>query len=120
MEDAVVHVDFAENVAPYYDVADVFVQPSVWEGWSLAFGEALQAGLPVISTRVGRPRRSAAVRSVLLVDPPHQAIEHLDEGSITRLRRPRPRVRFALSEALASDTGLHGSPAADGSRTSRR
>jgi glycosyltransferase involved in cell wall biosynthesis len=32
--------------------ADVFVQPSLWEGLSLALLEALLAGLPVIATRV--------------------------------------------------------------------
>ncbi len=109
MEDAVVHVDFAENVAPYYDVADVFVQPSVWEGWSLALGEALQAGLPVISTRVGAAAAFDAVENVFLVDPPHQAIEHLDEGSITRLLwHDDPAFVSALSEALASDLACTG------------
>jgi glycosyltransferase involved in cell wall biosynthesis len=32
--------------------ADVFVQPSLWEGLSLALLEALLAGLPVVATRV--------------------------------------------------------------------
>jgi glycosyltransferase involved in cell wall biosynthesis len=32
--------------------ADIFVQPSVWEGLSLALLEALMAGLPVIASRV--------------------------------------------------------------------
>jgi glycosyltransferase involved in cell wall biosynthesis len=33
-------------------VADIFVQPSLWEGLSLALLEALLAGLPVLATRV--------------------------------------------------------------------
>ncbi len=33
--------------------ADIFVQPSLWEGLSLALLEALLAGLPVLATRVG-------------------------------------------------------------------
>lgn len=32
--------------------ADIFVQPSIWEGLSIALLEALFAGLPVIATRV--------------------------------------------------------------------
>lgn len=32
--------------------ADIFIQPSLWEGLSLALLEALQAGLPVVATSV--------------------------------------------------------------------
>jgi glycosyltransferase involved in cell wall biosynthesis len=41
-----------DDVAQLLTAADVFVQPSLWEGLSLALLEALFAGLPVLSTKV--------------------------------------------------------------------
>ena len=41
-----------EDVAALLLAADVFVQPSLWEGLSLAMLEALLAGTPVLATRV--------------------------------------------------------------------
>jgi glycosyltransferase involved in cell wall biosynthesis len=59
------------NTAAYYDCADVFVQPSIFELQSLAMLEAMQAGLPaVVSAGVGcndeliTPRKTG-----LLIDP---------------------------------------------------
>ncbi|MBN2447536.1 MAG: glycosyltransferase, partial [Phycisphaerae bacterium] len=40
----------------YYNVCDAFVLPTFCEGWSLALGEAVYAGLPVITTDVGAAR----------------------------------------------------------------
>lgn len=41
-----------EDINELLLAADVFVQPSLWEGLSLALLEALLAGLPVLATRV--------------------------------------------------------------------
>ncbi len=107
--DAVIHVDFAEDVAPYYDVADVFVQSSIWEGWSLALGDALQAGLPIVATRVGAAGAFEEFPNVRLVSPPWEAIEHLDEGAITRfLWHDESAFVAALSEALVSEVARTG------------
>jgi glycosyltransferase involved in cell wall biosynthesis len=44
----------SRNVQAYYDVADVFVQPSTFELQSLAMLEAMQAGLPaIVSAGIG-------------------------------------------------------------------
>lgn len=38
-------------VNPVYQGADLFVMPSTYEGWGLVIGEALAAGLPVVTSR---------------------------------------------------------------------
>lgn len=53
LENAVVLAPFREDVAPFYVMADAFVLPSFWEGWSLSLAEALCMHLPVIATAVG-------------------------------------------------------------------
>jgi glycosyltransferase involved in cell wall biosynthesis len=41
------------EMAGYYDGADVFVLPTLYEGYGMAVAEALARGLPVISTATG-------------------------------------------------------------------
>ncbi len=49
----VIFVPWAEDVVSYYKGADVFLLPSLYEGWGLTVVEAMAAGLPVIATPVG-------------------------------------------------------------------
>jgi len=59
-----------EDVNELLLAADIFVQPSLWEGLSLALLEALLAGLPVLATRVeGVVDVVEDGRSALLVPP---------------------------------------------------
>lgn len=46
------HVDH-EDLPKYYKVSDIFVRPSVIEGFGNAFVEAFAAGIPVVATPVG-------------------------------------------------------------------
>jgi glycosyltransferase involved in cell wall biosynthesis len=53
LEQSVRFTGHLTDIAPALRASDVFVLPSRSEGYSLALLEALTAGLPVVSTRVG-------------------------------------------------------------------
>ena len=49
------------DVAPYYQLADVVLVPSRYEGYGLVTVEALAGGVPVLSTDVGIAREAGAI-----------------------------------------------------------
>lgn len=46
-------IPWARDVVSYYKTCDVYVQPSLYEGWGLAVVEAMASGAPVVMTDVG-------------------------------------------------------------------
>ncbi|HOV21519.1 MAG TPA: glycosyltransferase family 4 protein [bacterium] len=50
--DRVVFTGFKQDVVPFLQVADVFVLPSISEGFSNALLESMATGLPVVATKV--------------------------------------------------------------------
>lgn len=53
LADRVLFAGYTNTVERYYKVADLFVLPSRTEGLPMVILEAMQAGLPVVCTRVG-------------------------------------------------------------------
>lgn len=53
LEDCVKILPWARDVATYYKTCDIYVQPSIYEGWGLAVIEAMASGAPVVMTDVG-------------------------------------------------------------------
>jgi glycosyltransferase involved in cell wall biosynthesis len=53
VDKAVVILPWARDVVSYYKTSDIYVQPSLYEGWCLTAVEAMSAGTPVIMTDVG-------------------------------------------------------------------
>jgi glycosyltransferase involved in cell wall biosynthesis len=84
----------AVTLAAYYDRADLFVLPTLYEGYGMAVAEALARGLPVVSTATG-------------------AIEDLVFGAgIVVPPGDLPALTDALSRVLG-DAHLRARPAAD-------
>jgi glycosyltransferase-like protein len=69
------HVDFEfhvseENIPKYYAACDVYVLPSMMEGWGLSIMEAMATKKPVVATRVGGiPELVEERRNGLLCQP---------------------------------------------------
>lgn len=49
LEDAILHYQKVENIALFYNAADLFVVPSYYEGFGLPLVEAMASGCPVVA-----------------------------------------------------------------------
>lgn len=80
----------AEDVPLFYNAAEVFLYPSLYEGFGLPVVEAMACGLPVITSQ-GSSLEEVAGDAALLVDPLSEssiagAIQKILEDSALRLR----------------------------------
>lgn len=53
IHEAVAILPWARDVASYYKTCDIYVQPSLYEGWGMAVIEAMASGAPVVMSDVG-------------------------------------------------------------------
>jgi glycosyltransferase involved in cell wall biosynthesis len=91
------------DVARFYWMADAFVLPSLWEGWSLALTEAACTGLPLVATAVGGAPDILPRVGGRLVHPPFATIGDVDSGVLPRLvREEDPRLIDELAESMSS------------------
>jgi glycosyltransferase involved in cell wall biosynthesis len=95
----------AERLATLYDVADLFVLASYFEGYGMAFSEALAHGLPVIGTRTGAIAETVPHEAGLLVTAGNSAelagVLHRVLTD-TRLRLRLAEGAFAAAQHLPS------------------
>jgi glycosyltransferase involved in cell wall biosynthesis len=59
----------AATVSGYYDSADVFVLPTLYEGYGMVVAEALARGLPVVSTHTGAIAELIGADAGIVVPP---------------------------------------------------
>jgi glycosyltransferase involved in cell wall biosynthesis len=98
-----------DDVGRFYWMADAFLLPSLWEGWSLALTEAACTGLPLIATAVGGARELIADVGGRLVSPPFGSICDVDAAALPRLvRDPGPDFLDELAGAMRAASGSRG------------
>ena len=69
---------WARDVVSYYKTCDVYVQPSLYEGWGLSVVEAMASGAPIIMTDVGCAGELVRNNETGLVVPPRDESALID------------------------------------------
>lgn len=91
VEQVVVQTDghFASHreLVPIYNAADVFVHPSLYEGFSITTVEALSCGVPVIAANRGGLGEVGRGAALLLDDPTEEALAGALECVLTNPER---------------------------------
>ncbi len=101
LDGAIVFAGYRENVLPFYAMADAFVLPSFWEGWSLALAEALYAKLPIVASAVGGAEEQIAPNMGQRIQPPFVSITELDYSNLSLyIGRDQPQFVSDLAQGL--------------------
>ncbi len=77
LEQRIIFTGTIANTASEYSAADVFVLPSLFEGYGMAFAEALSFGLPIVAARTGAVPDVVPDSAGILVAP-HDSIALAD------------------------------------------
>lgn len=110
----------ASEVAAYYDQSDVFVLPTLYEGYGMVVAEALARGLPVISTPTGAIADLVTPDAGILVPPGdvngwYEALRMIFDAEVrarlaagARAQRTRLRSWEAAATDMAEALVRHG------------
>jgi glycosyltransferase involved in cell wall biosynthesis len=93
----------SERLAELYASADLFVLASRFEGYGMAFAEAIAHGLPIVGTTAGAIAETVPAHAGILVAP--DDVTALSDALRQVIADPVSRERLALS-ARASATAL--------------
>jgi glycosyltransferase involved in cell wall biosynthesis len=82
-----------EDTADIYHVLDIFVHPSLWEGFGLVFLEAMSFSLPIIATKVSAiPELVEDGGNGILVMPQNSHV--LEKAMLDLIENPEKRLRL--------------------------
>jgi glycosyltransferase involved in cell wall biosynthesis len=100
LEQRILFLGSMAELSPEYDGADLFVLPSLFEGYGMAFAEALAHGLPVVAARAGAVPDVVPESAGILV-PPGDA-QALAEALRRLLTEPALRQSLQLGAQQAA------------------
>jgi glycosyltransferase involved in cell wall biosynthesis len=89
----------AEELSSLYARSDLFVLPSRFEGYGMAFAEAIAHGLPVVGTKAGAIAQTVPGNAGVLV--PVDDAEALANALQRLIEKPQERERFAAGARAA-------------------
>jgi glycosyltransferase involved in cell wall biosynthesis len=91
-----------ERLEALYANADLFVLPSRYEGYGMAYTEAIAHGVPVIGTTAGAIPEAVPAGAGMLVAPDH--VEELTLALMRLIGNPAERARLAAGARAAAAT----------------
>ena len=89
----------SDQLAPLYASADLFVLPSRFEGYGMAYTEAIAHGVPVVGTTAGAIPDTVPASAGVLVAP--DDIEALAAALQRLMENPADRERLAAGARAA-------------------
>jgi glycosyltransferase involved in cell wall biosynthesis len=90
----------AQQLASLYATSDLFVLPSRFEGYGMAFAEAVAHGLPVIGTTAGAIPQTVPAGAGILVQP--DDVDALASALRRLIENPHERERLAAGARAAT------------------
>ena len=99
----------AERLAALYAAADLFVLPSRYEGFGMAYAEAIAHGLPVIGTTAGAIPETVPAQAGVLVPPDDVAALAAALRRLIESRAERARLAAGARAAAAQLPTWRGS-----------
>jgi len=89
----------SEELSPLYACTDLFVLPSRFEGYGMAYTEAIAHGVPVIGTTAGAVPQTVPADAGVLVAP--DDVEALTATLQRLIANPHERERLAAGARAA-------------------
>lgn len=96
LEPTVRFTGFRRDISRILRGSDLMVLPSHWEGFGMVLLEAMEAGIPVVGTRVGAIPEVVAAGETGIIVPPKDP-DALATGMVRMLRHPEEAAAMGLA-----------------------